>query len=111
MTSEESPLLTRAEAARWCRVSVAAFDAHIRPHLPVKRVGRRVLVHRADLEAWAQSEDAKRAAPERARPINARPQRGALVQQLLASPQAKEMRERITRKIERARERANAANN
>jgi hypothetical protein len=41
MKPDSSPMLTRAEAAAWCRVSVAAFDAHVRPHLAMRRVGRR----------------------------------------------------------------------
>ena len=48
-------LLTRAEAAALCHpdLSVAAFDAHVRPELPVVRIGRRVFFRRADVEAWA----------------------------------------------------------
>lgn len=44
--------LTRAEAAELCRVSVVAFDEHVRPHLPVKRIGRLVFFQRADVEAF-----------------------------------------------------------
>jgi hypothetical protein len=37
------------------RVSLAAFDSHVRPTLTPKRIGRRVLFLREDLEAWAES--------------------------------------------------------
>jgi hypothetical protein len=50
-----SPFMTRAEAADFCHVSVDSFDAHVRPLLPPpKRVGRRILFLRSDLEAWAE---------------------------------------------------------
>lgn len=55
-------LLTRAEAARLCRCSVETFDQHVRPQLPVLRVGRRVLVRSEDLEAWMQAPEQGKAA-------------------------------------------------
>ncbi|TAK10588.1 MAG: DNA-binding protein [Anaerolineae bacterium] len=45
-------LLTRAEAAKVCRVSLRAFEAHVRPDLTPVRIGRRVLFDRSDLDAW-----------------------------------------------------------
>lgn len=48
-------LLTKREAAERCRVSVAAFDAHVRPALTPKRIGRRVLFLESELEAWAET--------------------------------------------------------
>ncbi len=57
------PLLTRAEAAAFCRVSVDSFDAHVRPELPELGVGRRVLFRRVDVEAWAANPDDRRARP------------------------------------------------
>lgn len=93
----DSPMMTLQEAARWCRVSVGAFDAHVRSHLPSKKIGRRVVFHRADLEAWAQSEAT--AAAAKAKPAVKRPQRpqhGSLVAQLLADPRAKASCEWLT---------------
>jgi len=89
-------MMTRAEAAKWCRVSLAAFDAHIRPNLPVKRVGRRVLVHRSDLEAWAHAEEVKKQAePSGANQWKRSPSgRGPLLEMLLARPEAAALRER-----------------
>lgn len=104
----DSPMMTKAEAAKWCRVSIAAFDAHVRSRLPCKRIGRRVVFHRADLEAWAQAEAVRPAAPvSRGAPCR-RSQTFAgspLLQQLLASPEAKaraeELRTTIARRAER----------
>jgi len=42
-------LLTKAEAAARCRVSLAAFDAHVRPALTPKKIGRRVLFLESDV--------------------------------------------------------------
>jgi hypothetical protein len=96
-----SPMMTRAEAANWCRVSIAAFDAHVRPHLPSKSIGRRVLFHRSDLEAWSLAE----AAPVAKGAPSLRPQVRAgaspLLQQLLASPEAKAVRDSMARYAER----------
>ena len=67
-----SPLLTRAEAAAFCRCSVDAFDEHVRPHLPELRVGRRVLFRRADVEEWLQGPTPPRApVPKPAPQLNA----------------------------------------
>lgn len=104
----DSPMLTKAEAAKWCRVSIAAFDAHVRPKLPCKKIGRRVVFHRADLEAWAQAEAVRppptmsRGAPSLRPPTFAG---SPLLQSLLASPGAKakadELRATIARRAEK----------
>ena len=46
-------LLTKAEAAERCRVSLAAFDAHVRPALTPKKIGRRVFFLEADVASVA----------------------------------------------------------
>jgi hypothetical protein len=98
-----SPMMTRPEAAKWCRVSLAAFDAHVRPQLPYKQVGRRVLFHLADLDAWSQAEAAKPrpkglGAPSLRTQGNAG---GPLLRALNASPEAAALRARITASLER----------
>jgi hypothetical protein len=106
----DSPMMTKAEAAKWCRVSIAAFDAHVRPQLPCKQIGRRVVFHRDDLEAWAQA-DATRPAPRVSKGApSLRPQTFAgspLLQRLLVSPEVKaradEMRATIARRAEKRR--------
>jgi hypothetical protein len=49
----ERVLLDRLAAAGFCGVSPDSFDRHIRPVLPIVRVGALVRWHRRDLEAWA----------------------------------------------------------
>src|SRR5258708_6198489 len=49
-----SPLLTRAEAIAFCRVSRRSFDRIIRPKVPFLLVGTRVLFHREDLVRWVE---------------------------------------------------------
>lgn len=107
----DSPLLTRIEAARWCRVSVAAFDTHVRPHLPVKRIGRRVVFHRADLEAWAASDEVK---PTIEIATSPRPHRVSSGQSplralLQADPRAQDLRERLQSKLKRRAQRQEAS--
>lgn len=48
----EQKLLTRPEAAAYCRVALGTFDAHVRGALHEVRIGRRVLFRREDLDAW-----------------------------------------------------------
>jgi hypothetical protein len=73
----------------------------VRPHLPVKRIGRRVVFHRADLEAWAQSEaaapkpEAFKGAPS---PRRASGGVSPLLAQLLADPIAQETLRFLQRK-------------
>jgi predicted DNA-binding transcriptional regulator AlpA len=66
-------LLTKAEAAERCRVSLAAFDAHVRPALTPKKIGRRVLFLESDIDAWAETESRSSAAPAKRGPSRAQP--------------------------------------
>ena len=45
-------ILTRGEAAEFLRVSVRAFDQHVRGNVPEHRVGRKPLFRKVDLEEW-----------------------------------------------------------
>ena len=48
--------LRRAEAAAALGVSLETFDAHVRPHLPVARVGGVSVYPVAALAAWLTSQ-------------------------------------------------------
>jgi hypothetical protein len=50
-------LVTRAEAAEFCRCSLETFDKHVRPHLSELLVGRSVFFRRQDLWFWANTPD------------------------------------------------------
>lgn len=99
-------LLTKAEAAERCRVSIACFDANIRPHLTPKRAGRRVLFLEADLDAWAETESRSNAAPTKRGPSPARPKiptgapASALRAALQSGPRAQEIRTKLTQKLQ-----------
>jgi hypothetical protein len=99
-------LLTRAEAAERCRVSLAAFDAHVRPALTPKRVGRRVLFLESDLDAWAETESPSNAAPTKRGPSPAQPKTrtgapaSALRAALQSGPRAQEIRTKLMRKLQ-----------
>lgn len=58
-----SPLLTRIEAAAFCRVSPRAFDQHVRDVVPTVRIGSRVLFRREDLDAWLAEQVKAQEAP------------------------------------------------
>jgi|SRR6187551_1849301 len=96
-------LLTRTEAADRCRVSLAAFDAHVRPALTPKKIGRRVLFLESDLEAWAESlsSDAKTKPGRSPAPPSTRSgTRGSPLRVALQSdPRAATMRAKLTRKL------------
>jgi hypothetical protein len=51
----ESPLLTKDEAAAYCRVSVKVFDKKVRPWLPRIRIGRLERYERTDVEAFIRN--------------------------------------------------------
>ena len=97
-------LLTKAEAATRCRVSLAAFDAHVRPALTPKKIGRRVLFLESDIDAWAETASPSNAAPAKRGPSPARAKtpsgtRGSgLLDALLSDPQAQQTKSWLTSK-------------
>jgi excisionase family DNA binding protein len=50
--NDTGTILTRTEAARYLRISVRAFDMHVRGRVPEHRIGRKPLFRKADLESW-----------------------------------------------------------
>jgi hypothetical protein len=46
--------VSRQEAAAMLSLSVDAFDEHVRPRLPMIRVGRLLLISVRDLEQWVE---------------------------------------------------------
>jgi hypothetical protein len=51
-----SPLITRAEAARYLRIGLRTFDTHMVGVLQGIRVGRRIFYTREMLDAWLASQ-------------------------------------------------------
>ena len=55
-------------------MSMDMFDSHVRPNLPREAIlGRRVMFHRVDLEAWAENYMAAAAEPGRPNPLRKLP--------------------------------------
>ena len=49
-----SPLLTRHEAARYCRISLRTFDRQVAAEVPRVRIGCRCLYDRKDIDRWLE---------------------------------------------------------
>src|SRR5438132_11042667 len=47
-----SPLLTKREAAAFCRVSLRTFERFVQRHLPAVQIGARLLFATEDLNRW-----------------------------------------------------------
>ncbi len=50
----DSPLLTREEAARYCRVSLRTFDRQVASEVPRVQIGCRCLHDRKDIDRWLE---------------------------------------------------------
>jgi len=50
----DSPLLTRDEAAMYCRVSLRTFDRQVTAEVPRVRIGCRCLYDRKDIDRWLE---------------------------------------------------------
>ena len=51
-------VVARREAARRLGMSLASFERHVQPHIPLIRRGRMRLVRVATLERWAAANEA-----------------------------------------------------
>ena len=52
----DSPLLTRDEAARYCRVGLRTFDRNVAPHVPPVPIGARRFFDRRDIDTWLETQ-------------------------------------------------------
>jgi len=52
----DSPLLTRDEAARYCRVGLRTFDRRVAPHVLALSIGARILFDRRDIDTWLETQ-------------------------------------------------------
>ena len=48
----DSPLLTREEAARYCRVGLRTFDRRVAPYVRPVPIGTRRFYDRRDIDTW-----------------------------------------------------------
>jgi hypothetical protein len=56
--SLESPLLTRDEAAGYCRIGLRTFDRRVAPHVEALCIGARRFFDRKDIDTWLASQKA-----------------------------------------------------
>jgi hypothetical protein len=91
-----SPLLTRAEAAAFCRVSLVAFEAHVRSALSPVKIGRRVLFRKEELERWLVTPEVGRSAA--VLPVASTTSVSATVVDLSSDPRALEIASRLKRR-------------
>ena len=54
----DSPLLTRNEAARYCRVGLRTFDRRVAPHVQPVVIGTRRFFDRKDIDSWLANQKA-----------------------------------------------------
>ena len=54
----ESPLLTRNEAAMYCRVGLRTFDRRVAPYVRTVPIGARRFYDRKDIDTWLASQKA-----------------------------------------------------
>jgi hypothetical protein len=52
----DSPLLTRDEAARYCRVGLRTFDRRVAPHVQPVSIGTRRFFDRRDIDTWLETQ-------------------------------------------------------
>ena len=52
----DSPLLTRDEAARYCRVGLRTFDRRVAPYLRTVPIGTRRFFDRRDIDTWLETQ-------------------------------------------------------
>jgi hypothetical protein len=52
----DSSLLTRDEAARYCRVGLRTFDRRVAPHVVAVRIGARRFFDRRDIDRWLETQ-------------------------------------------------------
>jgi len=52
----DSPLLTRNEAARYCRVGLRTFDRRVAPYVRPVPIGTRRFYDRRDIDTWLETQ-------------------------------------------------------
>ena len=98
-----SPLLTRDEAARYCRIGLRTFDRLVAPHVQVLCIGARRLFDRRDIDTWLETQKDGRSLEIRER----RPSRSGSGQRVdvVIDPLARQIALRLKRKLLESSER------
>jgi hypothetical protein len=56
MLTLDSPLLTRDEAAMYCRVGLRTFDRRVAPYVRTVPIGARRFYDRRDIDTWLETQ-------------------------------------------------------
>jgi hypothetical protein len=99
----ESPLLTRDEAAGYCRVGLRTFDRRVAPHVRALCIGARRLFDRRDIDTWLEMQKDGHCTGIRER----RPSRfgSGLPGGVVIDPLARQIAQRLKRKLVESSER------
>jgi hypothetical protein len=93
----DSPLLTRNEAARYCRVGLRTFDRRVAPYVQTVPIGTRRFFDRRDIDTWLETQKDGRSTGirERRRSRSGSGLQGGVV----IDPLARQIAQRLKRKL------------
>ena len=99
----DSPLLTRDEAAGYCRVGLRTFDRRVAPHVQGLFIGTRRLFDRRDIDTWLETQkDGRSTEIREPRPLRSGSgPRGSVV----IDPLARQIAQRLKKKLLESSER------
>ena len=99
----ESPLLTRHEAAGYCRVGLRTFDRRVSPHVRALSIGARILFDRRDIDRWLETQKDGRFTEIRER--RSSPSGSGLQGGVVIDPLARQIAQRLKKKLLESSER------
>ena len=99
----DSPLLTRDEAARYCRVGLRTFDRRVAPYVRMVPIGTRRFFDRRDIDTWLETQKDGHSTGIRERKLSRSGSglRGGVV----IDPLARQIAQRLKRKLLESSER------
>jgi hypothetical protein len=99
----DSPLLTRHEAAGYCRVGLRTFDRRVSPHVRALSIGARILFDRRDIDTWLETQKDGRFTEIRER--RSSPSGSGLQGAVVIDPLARQIAQRLKKKLLESSER------
>jgi hypothetical protein len=99
----DSPLLTRHEAAGYCRVGLRTFDRRVSPHVRALSIGARILFDRRDIDTWLETQKDGRFTEIRERRFT--PSGSGLQRDVVIDPPARQIAQRLKKKLLESSER------
>ena len=99
----DSPLLTRDEAAGYCRVGLRTFDRRVAPHVQGLFIGTRRLFDRRDIDRWLETQKGGRFTEMRGR--RSSPYDSELQGDVVIDPLARQIAQRLKKRLLESSER------